>query len=602
MSLQIWLPLNGNLNNQGLSNITFTGTPTWRTSGKIGASALNLSSRITFNCPELNGTKYFSVCFWGMTESNPDSTANWMDLFALSDKTADGATAGTFRFETGYGAAAYGGIHWHDNATNAIINGSYTYNTASEFGQWHHICVTVSDTQVCSYYDGILKQTHTSGLGGGFITGAGWIGETTTRGGIQDIRIYDHALSKKEVEEISKGLVCHYRLNDKYSESTINLCNGSTNGTQASANSPSSWGAHKYYTILVDKDINDPIPNNKKSVMTIDYSTSYGSGGGASVYPPTSFTVEPSTTYIYSRYIKPSDDFIYTHANFLYRYEYASGGGTRLIEGGIFNKNNIEYIGNGWYRCWGTFTTQSTTAYLTLPFYTYPGKSIIYELSGLQLEKKDHMTPYVEHERIGIVYDSSGYNHNGIINGSFNISNNTARYSNSFIFNGSDNAIKIPFNDMMGSTPIDYTISVWIYKTSIGTKGYQTILGGPSGFELEARNGGGTDPQFVGWNWGKPVASYAFNEWTLFTFVRTASDCKIYVNGEYQSAGSTGTVPVGNYFIGAWSNATAQNYEGQMSDFRIYTTALTADQIKELYNTSVTIDKNGNVYAREVIE
>jgi len=133
-----------------------TGTPTWKTSGKIGGSALNLSSRISFTCPELNGIKYFSVCFWGMIEPNSDSTANWMDVFSLTDKSTSG-TIGYFRFETGYGNTAYGGIHWHDNATNAIINGSYTYNTATEQNKWHHICVTISPDKICSYYDGILK-------------------------------------------------------------------------------------------------------------------------------------------------------------------------------------------------------------------------------------------------------------------------------------------------------------------------------------------------------------------------------------------------------------------------------------------------------------
>jgi len=39
-----------------------------------------------------------------------------------------------------------------------------------------------------------------------------------------------------------------------------------------------------------------------------------------------------------------------------------------------------------------------------------------------------------------------------------------------------------------------------------------------------------------------------------------------------------------------------------MSDFRMYYTALSAKQIKELYNTSVTIDKSGNVYARKLVE
>ena len=137
-----------------------------------------------------------------MTEANADSTANWMDLLGFTDKNTSGTT-GSFRFETGYGNTAYGGIHWHDNATNAIINGSYTYNTASEYGKWHHIVVTVSNTAVCSYYDGILKSTLTTNLGGGSLTGAGWIGESTTRGGIQDVRVYDHCLSAAEIREIS---------------------------------------------------------------------------------------------------------------------------------------------------------------------------------------------------------------------------------------------------------------------------------------------------------------------------------------------------------------------------------------------------------------
>jgi hypothetical protein len=40
-----------------------------------------------------------------MIEPNPDSTANWMDVFSLTDKSTSGTT-GYFRFETGYGAAA----------------------------------------------------------------------------------------------------------------------------------------------------------------------------------------------------------------------------------------------------------------------------------------------------------------------------------------------------------------------------------------------------------------------------------------------------------------------------------------------------------------
>jgi hypothetical protein len=41
---------------------------------------------------------------------------------------------------------------------------------------------------------------------------------------------------------------------------------------------------------------------------------------------------------------------------------------------------------------------------------------------------------------------------------------------------------------------------------------------------------------------------------------------------------------------------------GLLSDLRIYATPLTDAQIKELYDTSMTIDKSGNIYARELVE
>lgn len=48
---------------------------------------------------------------------------------------------------------------------------------------------------------------------------------------INDVRIYDHCLSPKEVKEISKGLVLHYPLNDAYLEETSNLFTYPTPGS-----------------------------------------------------------------------------------------------------------------------------------------------------------------------------------------------------------------------------------------------------------------------------------------------------------------------------------------------------------------------------------
>ena len=62
------------------------------------------------------------------------------------------------------------------------------------------------------------------------------------------------------------------------------------------------------------------------------------------------------------------------------------------------------------------------------------------------------------------------------------------------------------------------------------------------------------------------------------------------------------TAPVGS---GAEATTSSTAYDaavalflGQMSDFRIYATALDANDVKELYETSMEIDSNGNILPR----
>ena len=61
-------------------------------------------------------------------------------------------------------------------------------------------------------------------------------------------------------------------------------------------------------------------------------------------------------------------------------------------------------------------------------------------------------------------------------------------------------------------------------------------------------------------------------------------------------------MPTGTYTIGSWKTNTSQNYEGRMSDFRIYATPLSADDVKELYQVSDKIDDHGNMYGYEINE
>ena len=76
MSLQIWMPLMGNLNNQGLeTNYTVSGSPTYSSNGKIG-KCLNTKNTIEINAPVMINLKSWSVCFWGYITSSL-GTSNW---------------------------------------------------------------------------------------------------------------------------------------------------------------------------------------------------------------------------------------------------------------------------------------------------------------------------------------------------------------------------------------------------------------------------------------------------------------------------------------------------------------------------------------------
>lgn len=61
MGLQVWLPLNEDIKNQGLANCTISGTPAYGT-GKIG-QALDLinSAAITISCTALNNKSQYSL-------------------------------------------------------------------------------------------------------------------------------------------------------------------------------------------------------------------------------------------------------------------------------------------------------------------------------------------------------------------------------------------------------------------------------------------------------------------------------------------------------------------------------------------------------------
>ena len=103
----------------------------------------------------------------------------------------------------------------------------------------------------------------------------------------------------------------------------------------------------------------------------------------------------------------------------------------------------------------------------------------------------------------------------------------------------------------------------------------------------------------------------SIGEWAHIVGVWTGTQKKIYINGVLKNSANDNKIDwseaqnslvIGKMAYGKSSSTTYHPFVGKISDVRIYATALTDSQIKELYNTSMQIDSSGNVFARELVE
>jgi len=173
----------------------------------------------------------------------------------------------------------------------------------------------------------------------------------------------------------------------------------------------------------------------------------------------------------------------------------------------------------------------------------------------------------------------------GLLNNT--IANSGATYSSDgklggcYIFDGADDSLTV--GNLSTIVDIDFSFACWFYHDDTwSSKNYETIFGGPSGFELEAKNGSTKSPIIRAYSWGGSTFTYELNKWNHLVMTRTDSETKFYLNGELKLTGSAGNIPSGNYFIGSWSSTTNQNYKGKICDVRIYDHCLSPMEVKEL--------------------
>ena len=208
------------------------------------------------------------------------------------------------------------------------------------------------------------------------------------------------------------------------------------------------------------------------------------------------------------------------------------------------------------------------------------------------------------------IYDCSGYCNNGTITGSLITSNNTPRYDKCTVFNTHE-WIKSSYVPKMQE---EFTCSWWFtIKNPYGERQgvmLSNYAGDNAGsfIEIEVLNGylriHFSDEIKNTKSW-IPVKLIANKQYFLgLTYKNHTFTLYLYYDGQQHKY--TQTYPDFNLIhssysyvnIGSMSQSiNGINFNGTLSDLRIYHTALSDDDIKELYNTSVLIDNQQNLSA-----
>lgn len=585
MSLLVWMPLNGNLTNQGLGSLSFSANSAEYSDVTKFNKSLNLkTANVSFTVSELANQRIFSIAFWIYCQSNSSYKNNWNAAIRIGDG------ASLLRFESTY-SSSLRGLSFHNNDNYKITSASRIL--AQDKDKWYHVALVCDGTKIYSYTDGV--NTFTDVANGGTLNGAVYINHKTYYGFMNDLRIYDHALSNKEVEELSKGLCCHYPLNAPYCTASVNKYSGDT-----FEGKPSSYSTGNLtMTKLADE-------------RGYNFKLNY-KGTGADTWPNMQYPVCSFTagkTYDYSCKVR-------VHSSNLSWFLRAS----RVTNDWVANMRNVSTFDKDvWTEIHLRTKLEKTSeragsTLTTAPLVEFYSESLkvkdkIYtfdiDIKDVQFAECESDAPATNGAFADTtVYDTSGFGNDGkVADTSLIIANDSPRYNNCTEFSYKKYITgTCPF----GSRDVsEFTISTWAYQIEGGA--YSTFFNS-NGYGGKGVWLGINTESCLAWLYRGITPNYtkagetSTNTWHLLTLTYKDGVATWYADGNKITA-STYTDKIATFASGftlgdSYTGSTWNtNFHGKLSDFRIYAKALSTSQVMELYNTPVSISNNGTLITK----
>lgn len=600
MGLQVWMPMIGNINNQGLSNLSnLSGNYVQGTCSTFGKCLNVPNSPINFTADGLVNAKKFSVCFWILTDKGVK--ADWNQMLMLGDKKTDGSYGSNFRFEscTTYPRAC----SFHNNDIYAITGGSRILGSSN--GTWYHVCVTYDGTELKSYTNGNLIGTDVGN--GGYLTGYVQIGSANYFGLMNDLRIYDEVISQKQIRSIYNLQIIHYPLNNIYEVGITNKYFGDA-----------AEGALNYSSYITRTKL-----SNERGYK---YKLSY-TGTGKDMYKcliiGSHFSFTAGKKYYYSCKVRCNSK-LHTQL-FLRAARCDNDWVTTMVDtlnaDGQWHEYTVSQTINASFDRSGTTVTCNPW----VEFYTNDmstnGMSYTFDVDIKDIQVTEGQKySFIANEMVtSSVSDISGYSNNASVDVGIGIGVQSPRYDACYYFSAKS-YLKFPNPIYAKKTIWGLTINMWVRLDS-GCGGYATILSGlnnpPSNFPWLAVNTESSGlwsyivsnaPQY-----GRGMSNelLSLNTWYMITYVFNSGSVYWYLNGTRKGDITKYTtlnyinadmeyLALGNSYSGTQWNT---NFCGWISDFRMFTTVLSADDVKALYQNSASITSTGQVIlAGEVVE
>lgn len=585
MGLIAWYPLNGTGESKGLITNKFSiGASEYGDGGKIGKYYLTSNGRRgSGSISGIESLKQVSIAFW--FKENKIETTAWQDFMKFYAYYDDGETTkgGEFRLEQHTSSdktQVY--ADWYCTTTSTSYPSSTwaaSYSNSPQITDlgWHHTVLMLDfvNHKCTSYFDGILNKTMDINTNAKYITGALYIGDDNIDAGVCDLRLYDNLLSAQEIKDLNNCLILHYPLGNGYGNENL----------IEEGNLASSWVEEG----CTRENVVDSSKGNCLKVI--------GKNGNKRIY----------------RAVKN----VWTTNNQKYQVSFWAKTDTENCQIN-FSRSMTDYtkdftLTSNWNYYIGIITTTGINSSGTLSLTVKTTDGVVY-IKDIKLQEGTAQMIYSPNSADALYktlgydttteYDTSGFGNNGTKFGTITSSSdspigNSSYYIPSTAYINTNSAIHT-YNQI--------TMSIW-FKGANGCH-FGNWESGGCGLWTESNKWKAT--VYANSKYNDITGGALQDGWHFAAMTYDGQVIRIYNDGV-----ETGKLDLGSKYTIQWHttapwtingnpNATGssvdQRVTGYWADARLYATALTADDIKQLYQTKTRVDKNGNLYSSQFIE